>query len=344
MSINVEAEKNKKKKTGVDWEYYKNNTHAAPTTTDNEGNPLSEYEISQNSNNSAYQDTINTLETNYNNASNQIEENYIKAIKDAEIARAVASKYLPEQMARMGWDTNLGATTSGVNQIMANYGQLVDAANERKSNSLDELYNNVNTAALDALNQRNLANDELYAQQRVDKRAADLNNLQAYINGSNNMSAEDAQKYYDSLDEYTKSTIDKDTFELRKLGVDPSKGISLDSASVSSFGTYKGTKTGGIQDDYVNGILDAFSKYEPKSDLNGLVVDFNYGYSNGGASKHVFYNGKFYPTNLEADIYYRDYKGQTDADIGYREATQENGFGWKFSGGKLVFNKYGGVQ
>ncbi len=271
---------------------------------------ISEYDLSRQANEDAYNRTMETIESAYGVSKGNIFEDYDKAVKDAEIARAVASKYLPEQMARMGWDTNLGATTSGSNQIMANYGQSVNAANETKANAMAELDLYRQDAEKNALELMYNANSVVDAEERAAKRASYEKIIQEYIAGTGTVSQKEVEDAYNSLDEYTLKKYSGE-YQLKNtlagFGVtDMNTKIPLN-AAVTEFGTYTGTGAGGWQDKWVESILTQIANNP--SAYNGMIFDFNIGdQKEKGKSHYVYYNGYFYKTGKDADVYYRSGK------------------------------------
>ena len=111
--------------------------------------------------------------------------------------------------------------------------------------------------------------------------------------------------------------VDNNRFKSKNLiikgYVDASNSISLESATVSSFGNFQ--SSGGKQDEYVANILEILRTQDPKSPLikNGDIIDFNYGNNafNREAGLYMYYEGKLYKVNG---------KKRSDANIvsGYR--------------------------
>jgi hypothetical protein len=79
---------------------------------------------------------------------------------------------------------------------------------------------------------------------------------------------------------------------------DVSTAIPVESANTLSFGKFAGSGNNGVQDKWILSILDKARNGEIK---NGEVVNFNYGA--GKKANYVYYNGKFYKTNLKTPNY-----------------------------------------
>jgi hypothetical protein len=100
--------------------------------------------------------------------------------------------------------------------------------------------------------------------------------------------------YYNQEKLYVQGLIDKESFNTPEeldlySGVDKSNPISLENATVTSFGRF--LNIGNVQRDWVKTVLDAAKSNKIK---NGDIIDFNFGSGIGNEGVYMYYDGKFY--------------------------------------------------
>lgn len=279
-----------------------------------------EYELNRYQNDRDAYDVYDKIKNYYDTSVAQAAERNYKELYDAYVSNEMAKKYLPEQLARSGWETNLGATTSANLELMNNYLNRRAQSQRDYSDTLQSLYGDVQQQLKDTDAARRNANIEIDKQEMMSKK----NNLEDKLIGaaSEQYSAKEKADMINSADYLTDEEKD---FYIRNLGLnvytsgenegqayDPTpdfetqqkygisdayNAVDVTTAKIDSFGKHLGTGSNGKQDKYINKVLSLAQNGVLE---NGTVVNMNYG--GGTAANYVYYNGKFYPSNETADI------------------------------------------
>lgn len=295
---------------------------------DYDASGLEGYELQKYQNDRDAFDVYEILNKNYMTSQEQARDNMYDQLRDAYISTELSKKYLTEQLARSGWDTNIGLTTSAASDINTQYANSRADAQKEYNSYMRELLNDTQSQLLETESARRNANSELdiqekerQAQEKKEKRDSAYNEIgnmiTNYLSGDKTYSLKEiAQNINENqyLDAEQKEKLAKiaglnfeneeykdpapDFATQNKYGiVDPYAGIVLDTAGAESFGKYNGTGKGTKQDQYINKII---GKAKEGVMDNGTVIDMNYGA--GKADNYVYYNGRFYKTTNKATI------------------------------------------
>ncbi|MFR5061592.1 MAG: hypothetical protein ACLTEK_01125 [Christensenellales bacterium] len=346
---------------------------------DYDASGLEGYELQKYQNDRDAFDVYEILNKNYMTSQEQARDNMYEQLRDAYVSTELSKKYLTEQLARSGWDTNIGLTTSAASDINTQYANSRADAQREYNSHMRELLNDTQSQLLETESARRNANSELDIQEIEEKRAAAYNEIgnmiTNYLSGDKTYSLKEiAQNINENqyLDAEQKEKLAKivglnfendeykdpapDFATQNKYGiVDPYAGIVLDTAGAESFGKYNGTGKGTQQDQYINKII---GKAKEGAIDNGTVINMNYGA--GKADNYVYYNGRFYKTTnkatIDSDNVDKNWSEQSvDNDNGNPSYTQQifnslsegetknvGGFAWKRKNGKLYVYARGG--
>lgn len=340
---------------------------------DYDASGLEGYELQKYQNDRDAFDVYEILNKNYMTSQEQARDNMYEQLRDAYISTELSKKYLTEQLARSGWDTNIGLTTSAASDINTQYANSRADAQKEYNSYMRELLNDTQSQLLETESARRNANSELDIQEKEEKRTSAYNEIgnmiTNYLSGDKTYSLKEiAQNINENqyLDAEQKEKLAKiaglnfeneeykdpapDFATQNKYGiVDPYAGIVLDTAGAESFGKYNGTGKGTKQDRYINKII---GRAKEGAIDNGTVIDMNYGA--GKADNYVYYNGRFYKTTNKATIdsdnvdkYWSDQSGDNSNNSSASHVKQifdslsegetkiVDGFTWKRKNGKL---------
>ena len=233
----------------------------------------------------------------------------------AAYRRAMLQKYLPETLSAMGLDGR-GTSESAIIQMNNNIDNYVAGAMSEKNAAQSSALQQYQQLAAQMMQERNnqLIQD---AQAEAEQTLENLTlKVQSYLDGEGLYTREEIIQ---AVNDANVSDEDKDTLArmlnerydaesgtvsnrvpnedtIVQYGISDTNGIAVQTATVSDFGDFSGTGSGGKQDAYILKVLSLAKSGQLK---NGTVVDFNYGI---GTDNYVYYEGKFYKTKAEADI------------------------------------------